>query len=137
MKKKIYLKGMSVEEIIRLLKEGKEIKYENTTVKTKMIEGVICDFEEDGECFTIGSSFVSLDIDKAYIEEEEKFEITETGLYKTRDGRKAFVYRIDKNDFFSVNYVIENAICTSATKHGLNISNNKESDFDIVAKWEE
>ncbi len=134
MKNKIYLNKLTFEEIIKRLKGGEVVKIKDSNDFYKMVDGII--FKYIGE-YRIVTCEIHIDEPYYYFEEEKPFEITETGLYKTRDGRKAFVYRVDRTTIFSVEYVIENDICRSATKYGFNLLGNTESNLDIVSKWEE
>lgn len=79
---------------------------------------------------------------EVYKEPKKKFEITHTGLYKTRKGRKAFVscevkYPITlKAPFFGI---VEGGLTTRWwTKTGKNLCEPFEDgkEFDIVAEWE-
>ncbi len=135
MKKKIYLNTLKDEEVIERLKNGGVIHSEGNNCKIKMMEGVIVTKFKDVTQFGMG--FTVYSHNDYYFEEDEKFEIKETGLYKTRDGRKAFVYRIDKNLSFSVDYCIENGLCESATEYGFSRTKYCECDNDLVSKWEE
>ena len=68
---------------------------------------------------------------------EEPFEITHTGLYKTRDGREAFVGTIENNALYPIKGFIEgdkNITCWA--KNGKNWDSENEAD-DIVSKKED
>ena len=70
---------------------------------------------------------------------DDSFKVTHTGLYKTRDGRKAFVSSIDPSTNFTyVLYgVIEGGRCSwTWTKKG-EVLENEENPEDIVAEWED
>lgn len=136
--KKVFLNTLTPEEIIRRLKNGEVIKREDrgNDLIYRMIDGVIV--QKDIWDITIGSSFTVDEVDDYYFEEDEPFIITETGVYKTRDGRKAFVYKIkDETDsIYPICYVVEKEDDSIlATKQGKYATG--ETYLDIVAKWEE
>lgn len=134
--KKVFLNTLELEEVIKRLKNGEIVKHKNYKYIIKMIDNVIVLIDE--EDVIIGDSLVIDNENDYYFEENESFKITETGLYKTRNGRKAFVFKIDKDvdDAYPVNYVIKNEDYTlSASKQGRNVADH-ETAMDIVAKWE-
>lgn len=68
---------------------------------------------------------------------EEQFEIKETGLYKTRDGRRAFVAYIEDVGPYPVKGKIEGTSEEfSWTRKGYNID-NEIYNTDIISKWED
>lgn len=134
--KKVYLKDMSAKDIIELLKNGKEIKYENINLITKMVDGVICDFEGNGE-YIIGSPLKSEHRNFSYFEYEEPFEITETGFYKTRCGQKVYVSTTHSISYSPVHGCVENTDYSFYWKKDGKVYENKTSKNDIVAKWED
>jgi len=72
------------------------------------------------------------------IELKERFEITHTGNYKTRDGRKALVSYIDPDESIYVIWgVIEGEMHSRIwTKKG-ELLTEEENPEDIVAEWED
>lgn len=140
MTKHVFLNTLTSEEIIKRLKNGEVVKREDRWDKLiyRMIDGVIV--AKDGTDIIIGDTMVIDKEDDFYFEEEEEpFEITETGVYKTREGKKAFVYEIDEkiDDKYPVCYILEKGDnFHSTTKQGkYNI--NQETSLDIVSKWED
>ena len=73
---------------------------------------------------------------EVYKEPKKKFEITHTGMYKTRDGREAFVGTIEKDTLYPIKGFIEgdkNITCWA--KNGKNWDSENDAD-DIVSKKE-
>lgn len=67
---------------------------------------------------------------------KKKFEITHTGLYKTRDGRMAFVSFISNFDFGIFGVIDGKYLGSRWTKSG-KIWNGEKNPEDIVAEWKE
>ena len=74
-------------------------------------------------------------------DKEKPFEITHSGLYKTRDGRKAFVSYIkpDKKKIFPVVGIIEGKTVPTlwSVNGSWNVCLENENENDIVSKWED
>lgn len=73
-----------------------------------------------------------------YIEEPEPLKLEVGKFYKTRSGKKAFVYTRRSSPYFYPFYVviigkIDTYCCTVDGKY----STNEESAKDLVAPWEE
>lgn len=136
--KKVYLNTLTPEEVIKRLGNGEVIKKVGDNSTISLINGILV--RKSGLYAWINDNLCISDNESLYyFEEEESIEITETGVYKTRDGRKAYIFRIDKDedDAYPVVYVVENEAYTlSATKQGKNVIDH-ETSLDIVAKWEE
>lgn len=125
---KIFLKDLTLKEIIKRLRKGEVIKNNYIGALLYVVNGEILSKDDKG-IITICP----------YFEEEEPFEITETGVYRTRDGKRAYVYEVDESvyDKFPVCYILEKeGKPHSTTKQGRFIA-GKESPYDIVAKWED
>lgn len=133
--KKTYLNTLTPEEIIKRMKNGEVVKCRSDNFIFKMIDGVIVLI--DKEDMIINDSMVIDKKDDYYFEEKGQFEITETGVYKTRDGRKAYVYEIedDPEILYPVMFI--------ADKLEIHVSKNgrysllNETVLDIVSKWED
>ena len=129
---KRYLK--TIEEVIQALKDGKTIKDEDG-YSYKLVDGFIV--ATDKNDFIVGDNIFSGN--RPYILEEEPLKIEVGKFYKTRDGRKAFVYaKADKGKYncwaVIVNSIIdENFCCTVDGTYSV----GKESKKDLVAHWEE
>jgi hypothetical protein len=71
-----------------------------------------------------------------------KFEITEKGFYKTRDGRRAYVYYIDK-EVYEHNHISHRiAYCIDDDSHyGGSIEGieweGSIGENDLISKWED
>lgn len=143
---KKYLKEFSYKEVIDKLQNGEVIYHdidEDTEVPYKffMYNGVLC-WEDESKDIHVGISLGITELNKQcyFNETEEPFEIKETGLYKTRDGRKAFVCEIDNEidcNEHPIKYVIEDCdFLYTTSKNGM-FYKTKENKFDIVSKWED
>ena len=84
--KKVYLE--TPEAVIKALKEGKVIQDDNG-YSYKLVDGFIVNTV--GNNFIVGDDISNID-NHPYILEEEHLKIEVGKFYKTRDGRKAFVY---------------------------------------------
>lgn len=131
--KKVYLE--TPEAVIKALKDGKEIKNEDEYNKYsyKLVDGFIVNTV--GNNFIVGGDISNID-NHPYILEEEPLKIEVDKFYKTRDGRKAFVYakicfdyaypfcvvRAEKLDSYNVN------------ENGKQASNDQS--LNLVAPWE-
>ena len=133
---KRYLK--TPEETVKALKSGKEViigSHFGRTYKYKLIDGVICSWA--GDCWILNDCLRSAD--KAYIDESEQFKLEVGKFYKTRNGRKAFVYaKTDTEPYHCWAVIIDSSdvgtfCCTANGVYTV----NKESEKDLVAPWEE
>ena len=130
---KTYLKDLTLEEIIKRLKNGEIVKVENSKEYFKMIDGVVCRFFDYGN---IGiSSVLFTEPDDVYFETEEPFEIKEAGLYKTRDGRKVFVSKI--YDDYILGLVDGDKELMSWNLNGFVFNDEREDNQNIIGKWED
>lgn len=130
-----YLKDLKPEEVVRRLKNGEKVYIKGDgDFYYKMIDGVICEY--DGNIVDIGCSILinATNRDLLYFETEDKkpFQITHTGLYKTRDGRKAFIKFIGG----MANGVIEGQDGYNAwSLQGWHYDLSCKDDVDIVSEW--
>ncbi len=126
---------MTREEAIRAFIKGK---------KVRNIEWPACQFIYENDDYTIIDQngiecnfyiFSPQGADSWEVVEEPEFKITETGLYKTRDGRKAFVHYFDYDgDVRGV--VARNPATMYWTVHGLCANGYVYTEEDdIVSKW--
>ena len=79
---KIFLKDLTLKEIIKRLRKGEVIKNNYIGVLLYVVNGEILSKDPEGTITVC-----------PYFEEEEPFEITKTGVYRTRDGKRAYIYR--------------------------------------------
>lgn len=140
---KTYLKDLTIEEIIKRLKNGEVIKIEYNKGYYKMIDGIICRFYEDGDV-GVGDMFYKKPKD-AYFETEEPFEIKETGFYKTRDGSKVYISWIKYYNDNGMCSSSDEFVCYGIFENGDNVftwnifgkSNSNSDKLDIISKWED
>ena len=144
---KTYLKYLEPEEIIKRLKNGEIIRNDEDGDIIKYYDGVIYSVYEDGTCGI--NEFFTTDLCLSYYFEtdekpkektEEHFEIKGRGLYKTRDGRKAFVSNIyiDDDGDDEVLGIIdgeEELMCWELD--GFRMDRKKPNEVDIISKWED
>lgn len=95
---KMFLTDLMPKEIIKRLKDGEIIKVRNSEIYTRMVDNIIFRFFPKDKPYI--NPAIDLNNDNFYF--EESFKITETGLYKTRDGRKVFVSKIYKTGNYPV-----------------------------------
>ena len=127
--KKIYLNTLTPEEIIKSLKNGEVIKTPNGELK--IIDGILTKLYYDGD-FTINIDFYvdpESKNENSYFEEQEEFKIEKTGLYKTRNGKTAFVSFIGEEDIYGMVDGFEAEFCWH--KDGFRLM-SIEDDFDLV-----
>lgn len=127
---KKYIKYMTPEEIVKRLNDGEIIKDDNTEKYFKMIDGQICHL---GKYYCVIGTKIRTD-KQYYFETEESTEIKETGLYKTRDGRKAFVSKIYETYILGI---IENEEEMISWNLKGSVSENRQNNQDIIGKWED
>jgi hypothetical protein len=126
-----YLK--TPEEVIKALKEGKEIKTDG--YHYKMIDGVICHFCDGG--WVVGSS---IDEDECpYIEEVEPLEFKVGKFYKSRKGEKWLCGFIGSEELcYPIKLVSQiNGNEMLVTFEGRYNRTSNISQNDIVGEWEE
>lgn len=131
--KKVYLNTLKPEEVIKRLKNGEFVKCESSDKVFYMIDGILVN-EDSEKTITVCPCFeVSEQVDYLYFEEEEPFEITQTGFYRTRDGRKVYVSDVENYAYGVVdgerrirNWSLEGRWAVTSL-----------DDIDIVAKWED
>lgn len=88
--KKVYLKDLKPDEVIRRLKSGEVIKSKySTKAEIKMIGGVICRISEHeilyGGALVVYKSGAGYD--QYYFEEPEELELEDGKRYKTKSGK--------------------------------------------------
>ncbi len=129
------MKKISFEEAIKYLNEGKKIIENEEYEVWKDDEGILRQKHiESGDLF-YNSDLKSFN--RYYLPEEPKpFEITKTGLYKTRDSSQAYVSYIggQPKDFYNCCYLI-NGFGNTVYCNIKGRRYNKESSFDIVSEW--
>ena len=134
--KKQYIKDMNPEEIIERLSGGEVIKEDNSDKYFKMINGIICHL---GKLYCVIN--VKIRTDKHYYFEIEPFKIKQTGIYKMRNEKIAYVFKICSNRKSErpIKYVIKD----DSSKRILDcyedgrFSMVEETSLDIIGKWED
>lgn len=131
---KRYLK--TPEEIVKELKLGKEVISDTFEhFKYKMLDGIICRY--NGACWILNDRLDSSE--KFYVEEPELLKLEVGKFYKTRDGRKAFVYTKAGDERYPYWVVVVNSseggtyCCTVDGEY----STGREDPLDLVAPWED
>lgn len=118
------------EEVIKALKEGKEIfLQEGGAGKVKLING-FCVKQYQNQ-FNINYT-INLR-DKPYIAEEEPLEIKVGEWYETRDCQKARCYFADN---FGYSFTIDNYYSFCTNKHG-HFLEEMSHNLDIIRPWKE
>lgn len=125
--KKVYLK--TPEEVIKALKEGKEIRDDNDYLY-KIIDGFIVGKSGDDGDYVVGDCIVSGY--SPYVIEKEPLKFKVGRFYETRDHRKARCYLIGDPDCF---FTIDNYASFSTNKHGHYVE--EPCNLDIIGPWKE
>ena len=116
------------EEVIRTLKEGKEIfLQEGGAGKISLINGFCVKQWQDQ--FNINYT-INLR-DKPYILEKEPLKIEVGKWYETRNHEKARCYLVDDPDCF---FTVDNYTSFSTNKHGYHMEEEAHA-LDIIGPW--
>lgn len=129
---KTYLKDLKPEEIIKRFKKGEVSKSILNSNITKLVDGVLFMKKGDGSIIVNPRFEITSDL---YFETEEPFEIKETGLYRTRDGRKAFVSKI--YDVYALGLIMDDEEFVEWCLDGFIFDDKREDNQDIISKWED
>ena len=129
---KKYLK--TPEEVIKALKDGKEVKSDFSGYY-KMIGGTVCHFFKN--IWIINQGICSTE--NPYIEEAKPLKLEVGKFYKNRAGRKHICCFIEKDqdDVYAIKFVdLESGdiIITEPTGRYLT---TKETEDDIIGEWED
>lgn len=128
--KKVYLKDLQPDEVIRRLKAGEVVKDDKGKYEKKLIDGIICTIYND-KGYVINDYLIS-DV-SAYFEEPEELKLEVGKCYRTRDGRKAFIsYYIADIDRYNGIVYGDKSIRTWSPNGE---STRDSMDYDIVAEW--
>ena len=130
---KTYLKDLTPEEVIRRLKTGEVLKEDDSKTITKLVDGVWCTYCQNG-AIVLNDDFI-LDSDARqynYFETPDELKLEVGKCYKTRDGRKAFVYKYDNPVFQGV--LVESDGLLSWGKDG-RVFISREDDLDLISEW--
>lgn len=119
------------EEVIKALKEGKEIMSEAGCCY-KMVDGVICVSGRRGWCI---GTYIN-DAENPYIEEAEPLKIEVGKFYRTKGDKKAYVYHKYGNGLFrAVCDGYTNSYCVDDKGEYTNYP--KVEKLSFVSLWEE
>lgn len=125
------------EEIMQALKEGKIVKDEYGRAFALKNGFVIQIYAGEMQCI---NTTIYLDGYKYYIECPKPLKLEVGKFYKTRDGRKAIVLNVVKDDTRSCPVrvvVVDNTYEPYFVRKSGRLYKNEENAWDIVAPWEE
>lgn len=128
---KTYLKDLTPEEVIRRLKAGEVIKNEQEKNIIKYIDDVLCNFCENGTV-EYNTNFWICNC-SYYFETPDELKLEVGKCYKTRDGRKAFVY-LEVGDYFSGVVEGDDKIYVWNEK-GEYSNRAMECRLDLISEW--
>lgn len=133
---KTYLKDLTLEEIIKRLKNGEIIKTEEDRddICIKYYDGVICRAYKDGS-FTINAGFTNDIACEYYFETEEPLTFEEGKFYKTREGKKAYISRITTRYFYGI--ITGKTSLDTWNLKGMHWCDNSPHKNDLISKWED
>lgn len=128
---KTYLKDLAPEEVIRRLKAGEVVKHEKGNYEKKWIDGIICTIFNSGGF--IVNDFLRED-ESAYFETPDELKLEVGKCYKTRDGRKAFVffYDEDENEYYVCVQGINDVMYFNGDG---SMDVDQEHDLDLISEW--
>lgn len=131
--RKKYLK--TPEEVIKALKEGKEVKSDFSGYY-KMIEGTFCHFFKKN-IWTINQCICSTE--NPYIEEAEPLKFEIGNFYKNRGGNKVLLAYKGKNSSYPLCFVDQKTgdIYKLTEKGKELLDEDYVSVLDIIGEWEE
>lgn len=135
--KKTYLKDLTPEEVIRRLQAGEVLREDDSKIKIKLVEGMICSYFSNGSVL-INDSVLFDDNTKEdfYFETTDKLKLEVGKCYKTRSGKKAFIcHKVNESDCFVGTVAGErnNGFLQEWDIHG-----NKDmddNDLDLISEW--
>ena len=131
--KKVYLKDLQPDEVIRRLKAGEVAKHTKGNYKKKLIDGFICTIFNSGR-FVVNDYLVN--DESAYFEEPEKLKLEVGKCYRTRDGRKAFISSINNDSEFPFRGIIIGFDSTAVwLENGKFNVYQSENDLDLISEW--
>lgn len=127
---KTYLKDLTPEEVIKRLKAGEVVKYNNDIVQIKYIDGVLCKFSY-GKIIEYNTNFSTYGV-IYYFETSDELKLEVGKCYKTRDGRKAFINCEDLSSYSGC--VVGSDEVFLWGYNGL-LYENQENDIDLISEW--
>ena len=128
---KRYLK--TPEEVVKALKEGKTVKTDRDYAYALKDGFIIQSFL--GEVRSINTT-IFLD-DKYYIECPKLLKLEVGKFYKTRNGKKVFVYSKINEDYPYPFFVAKVGVAVTYSVNADGRKTDEENPSDLVAPWEE
>lgn len=137
---KTYLKDLTPEEIVQRLKNGEILHPVNPNYHYKMIDGVLCEFFNNKLHFInvqVGSVYKpdSYEGHDYYFETEEPLTFEEGKLYKTREGKKAYISRITTTRFYGI--ITGKTSLDTWNLEGMHWYDKSPHKNDLISKWED
>lgn len=129
--KKVYLN--TPEEVIKALKEGKEVLGGETGLKYTLMDGFI--IGKLGNDFSVGTNIIHKE--KPFILEEEPLKIEVGKFYKTRNGKKARCFFKYTNGIFK--FTIDFCCDTFEMRENGKCCGSLGTEFplDIIGPWDD
>lgn len=133
---KTYLKDLTPEEVIRRLKAGEVVRYPDSNLEIKMIDGVLCRFTKHEIVYGTYSTVCTngTEYSEYYFETPAELKLEVGKCYKTRDGRKAFCFNLNKETKFYLIAIVNDNDTYSVLGNGM-LFNNIESPLDLISEW--
>lgn len=125
------------EEVIDALKAGKVIRDKDS--QWTLRDGFIIRKDANYASWVINDC-ISSNYAGIYVDESEQLKLEVGKFYKTRDGRKAIVLNVVKDDTRSCPVrvvVVDNTYEPYFVRKNGRLYKNEENAWDIVAPWEE
>lgn len=124
------------EEVIKVLKEGKEVK-DNNGWTYKSVDGFIVKRSKEFPLLWLLNPVVTQE-DKIYIEEAEPLKFEVGKFYKNRTGEKVLCVYVGEKPVFPVLFIIVGKENSYRTKiDGGFTASGIESYLDIIGEWED
>lgn len=129
---KTYLKDLTLEEIIKRLKNG-EVVHSDGSWTYKMIDGIICAFWSKESYI---GAMIDLDVEsESYFETEEPLTFEQGKFYKTRDGKKAYISSITTTYIYGI--ITGKTSMDTWHLNGMHWNNKESHKNDLISKWED
>ena len=139
---KTYLKDLTPEEVIRRLKAGEVLIEDDSKTITKLVEGVWCTYCPDGSIW-LNDGFNLNEKQYNYFETPDELKLEVGKCYKTRDGRKAYIFI--KPIKYGIDYfegvIIGELKHFTWTESGLYVEQELNPEFkvlnnlDLISEW--
>lgn len=127
---KTYLKDLTPEEVIRRFKAG-EVAKNSLNQEVFIIDGVFCERVKDNK-FNINISLFHCE--NFYFETPDELKPEVGKCYKTRDGRKAFISYVAKDDEMCFGCIQDDNTVTSWHKNGSFFAEEIDN-LDLISEW--